>query len=359
MNWDVLEETMFVMPNWKWLGIAAAIVIGLFLRFVLAKILSFVKTSDRIRTHVHPLVRYFLQESESGPEAWILVCFFWISATHALKLPEKGEKALLLVASIWLAFNIIRWLYLGCNALGKWLMDLASKTESTADDQLVPFVTKSLKVLVVVIGVLVSIQNFGINVMSILAGLGLGGLALALAAQDTAANLFGSITILLDRPFNVGDFIKVTDTTGTVLDIGFRSTRIRTIDNSVVTLPNSTMAKEKIENLTERTARRMRHVIGVTYDTPIEKLAAVVDQIKYYLHQNERIRSEDYVVSFVSLGDFSLGIQVIAHALTNDPKIEAEIQQEFLFHVMKIAAEQNVEFAFPTQTLLLEKVQQS
>lgn len=359
MNWEILEETMFVMPNWKWIGLAAAFLIGLFLKIVFTKIIGLFKESAFVQSHAHPVIRYFLANSGSKPEAWIVVCFFWISAIHALKLPEQGQKNLIVLVNIWLAVNIIRWIYLGCDALGKWLMDLAAKTESTADDQLVPFVVKAMKIVVVVVGVLVAIQNFGINVVSILAGLGLGGLALALAAQDTAANLFGSITILLDRPFNVGDFIKVTDTTGTVLDIGFRSTRIRTIDNSVVTLPNSTMAKEKIENLTERTARRMRHVIGVTYDTPIEKLAAVVDQIKYYLHQNERIRSEDYVVSFVSLGDFSLGIQVIAHALTNDPKIEAEIQQEFLFHVMKIAAEQNVEFAFPTQTLLLEKVQQS
>lgn len=356
MNWEILEETMFVMPNWKWIGIAAGFVIGLFLRFLVAKILTTVKQSDRVQRRLHPLIRYFFKENESAPETWILVCLFWISAAHALRLPEKGEKALIMIANVWLAFNVIRWLYLGCNALGKWLMDLASKTETTADDQLVPFVTKSLKILVIVVGVLVSIQNFGINVVSILAGLGLGGLALALAAQDTAANLFGSITILMDRPFNIGDFIKVTDTTGTVLDVGFRSTRIRTTENSIVTIPNSTMAKEKVENLTQRNARRLRHVVGVTYDTPLEKLKSVVDQIKYYLHQNEQIRSGDFVVSFVSLGDFSLGIEVIAHALTNDPKITAEIQQELLLHIMKIAADQNVEFAFPTQTLLVEKL---
>lgn len=356
MNWEILEETMFVMPNWKWLGIAAAFVIGLVLRFLFAKVLTLIKQSERVQRRLHPLIRYFFKENESAPEAWIFVCLFWASAIQALKLPEKGEKALSLLAGIWLSFNIIRWLYLGCNALGQWLMDLAMKTAATADDQLVPFITKSLKILVIVVGVLVSIQNFGINVVSILAGLGLGGLALALAAQDTAANLFGSITILMDRPFNVGDFIKVTDTSGTVLDVGFRSTRIRTTENSVVTIPNSTMAKEKIENLTARNARRLRHVVGVTYDTPLEKLKSIIDQIKYYLHQNEQIRSEDFVVSFVSLGDFSLGIEVIAHALTNDPKIAAEIQQDLLLHIMKIAADQNVEFAFPTQTLFVEKL---
>ena len=355
MSWD---ETLFVLPNWKWVAIVVALAVGFLLRLLLSRAFLAFKSSERLTARAHPFLRYLLEAKSASPDAWILVSLFWISAIHSLKLPENLQSGLLILAKVWLAINVIRWLYMACDALGKWLADLAAATESTADDQLVPFAVKTLKMLVIVIGVLVSIQNFGINVVSILAGLGLGGLALALAAQDTAANLFGSVTILMDRPFQVGDTIKVTDTQGVVLDVGFRSTRLRTPTNTVVTIPNSIMAKEKIENITSRTAIRIQHVIGVTYNTSEMEMKTIIDQLKYYLHQHPKIRKEDAIVAFASLGDFSLGIRLSAHALVSELKEEAEIQQEILFKIMQVAQEHKVEFAFPTQTLHVEKFNQ-
>lgn len=358
MNW-ALEDTFFLMPNWKWLGLAAAIAIGFFLRLLLSRFFLSLKKSEHILKKVPPLIRYILTTKSSSPDAWIVVCFFWISAIQSLKLPDNLSKNLQILVKVWLAINILRWLYLACDALGKWLADLAAKTESTADDQLVPFAVKTAKVLVVVVGVLMTIQNFGVNVVSLLAGLGLGGLALALAAQDTAANLFGSITILMDRPFQVGDYIRVIGTEATVTDIGFRSTRLRTSDNVIVTIPNSVMAKEKIENLTQRVAIRIQHILGVTYATEEKQLVAFMDQLKYFLHQHPKTRKEDILVYFVSLGDFSLGIRMTVHAFPVDLKEELQIQEEILFQVMRLAKEHSIEFAFPTQTLLVEKLPQA
>jgi MscS family membrane protein len=197
-------------------------------------------------------------------------------------------------------------------------------------------------------------QSFGINVMSLLAGLGLGGLALALAAQDTAANLFGSITILLDTPFKVGDWIKVGDTEGTVEEVGFRSTRIRTFYQSLITVPNSTIAKEKIDNMGSRPLRRIRHVLGLSYETSPEQIKSFCEQIKSLIQEHPLSDKNTYSVYLTAYSASSLDVTINFFINAPNGDIELSTQQEFLLNFWNLAQELKINYAFPTQTLYIK-----
>ncbi len=352
-----MRETYVLVPNWKWLGLILAIFTGLLIKSLVAQAIAGIKNSSRFQGQAQGFFRYALLLEIQKPLAWVIACLFWIACIDSMDLHDSVEKYLTLFIQIVLTFNLIRFAYMLVDAVGKLLSEMTAKTETTMDDELVPFATKSLKVFVVIFGFLIAVQNFGVNVMSILAGLGLGGLALALAAQDTAANLFGSITILMDRPFKIGDVVRVIDVEGTIEEIGFRSTRIRTVYGSLVTIPNSTMAKEKIDNMGARRTHRIRHLIGLTYDTAPEKIQAFISQIENYLRSHPNVDQETMTVRFNAMNDFNLQILVNFFVNVSDVQQELDIQQKFLFEVMKIAKQLEVDFAFPTTTQYVKQLQ--
>lgn len=250
---------------------------------------------------------------------------------------------------IWLIYNLV-------NVLSGYLSELTSKTESQLDDQLVPLIRKTLKVFVVILGVIFVLQNNGINVTSLLAGLGLGGLAFALAARDTLANFFGSITIFMDKPFQVGDLIKTSNAEGVVEEIGFRSTRLRTLYNSVISVPNSNLAVTEIDNLGLREYRRLKMVLNLTYNTTPQQMEAFVEGIKAIIRANEHIKQDNYEVHFNEYGAHSL--DVLVYLFFDVPGWSEELQQRhnFLLEIYRLADEVGVEFAFPTQTLHIDSV---
>lgn len=219
------------------------------------------------------------------------------------------------------------------------------------DEDVIPLIETSLRVMVIIIGVLVALQNLGVNVVSVIAGLGIGGLAIALAAQDTVANLFGSAMIFLDRPFAVGDWVNSEGHEGTVEAIGFRSTRIRTFYDSQVSIPNSVIANAKIDNMGRRTFRRSYSVLGVTYDTPPEKLEAFMQGIENIILANEFTRKDKVHVAFSGYGDFSLQIMVYFFLRVGSWADELVERQNVFLEILRLAHELGVQFAFPTQTL--------
>ena len=347
---EFLKQNDLWIANWKWILILATALLSVALATLIRKILTGLFKSLKNRKNIGFIQNIHSQNLE-GIFSWILVTFIWHAVLDILELPNKTDKYLYLGIQVFQTYLIIRIAYKLADAVGAYLQIAADKTETSLDNQLVPLARKSLKILVILLGGLIALQSFGFNVVSLLAGLGLGGLALALAAQDTAANVFGSITIFLDKPFQVGDLIKVTDTEGIVEDIGFRSTRIRTAYNSLITIPNSIMAKEKIDNLGVRPSRRIRHIIGITYDTPQDRLSDFIDTIRYALHQHNYILKEDIRVYFNNMGDFNLQILVQFFIPPGTPQEELQVQQEVLVEIMKIAEKLDISFAFPTQTI--------
>ncbi|KYG70349.1 hypothetical protein AZI85_14555 [Bdellovibrio bacteriovorus] len=347
-----LKSTVFVIPNWKWGALAIALLLGFLLRPVFQFLLKeFKRHNPFIKKFPNTFTAYFLSMPLERPVAWLLVIFFWFAVGDAIELSGKFGTYYDHVLRGLVALYLIRVIYYAVDAITRVFMDVAAKTESTYDDQLVPFASRAMKVVVVVLGILIALQSFGLNVMSLLAGLGLGGLALALAAQDTAANLFGSITILVDHPFKIGDWVKVKDMEGTVEEIGFRSTRIRTFYNSVITIPNAMMAKETIDNMGVRPARRIRQILGLAYETPPEKIEQFCDHVRYLLTQHKEVNPETVTVAFNNYNASSLDVLVNFHINVATGADELKLQQQIFIEILKIAAQIKVDFAYPTQTV--------
>lgn len=341
--------------NINWIYFLGLLTVSFLIYFPLAKLIH--QTQNLLKAkQTHFFSVAILGQHLEKPLAGLVLTMIWHSFFVMLEFPVPFEKAAGILLQIFQAFFMIRLAYLICEAVGLWLERSTAGSADHLHQHLVPLVRKSLKVLVVLLGTLILIQSLGFNVVSLLAGLGLGGLALALAAQDTAANVFGSIMILLDRPFKVGDLIRIGDTEGIVEEIGFRSTRIRTFYRSVVTLPNSFVAKEKIDNLSHRDSLRVRHTLGVTYSTTVDQMTLLTDDIKRDLTLNPHVLKEDIRVNFSQMADFSLQIQIQFFVSLMIPKDLADFEQDLLLQIMKLAKNRQVEFAFPTQTLIIESL---
>ncbi|MDG0815923.1 mechanosensitive ion channel family protein [Bdellovibrio svalbardensis] len=348
----LLKHTMLIMPNWKWLALVAFIIIGVLIRPLIQFGLKEIKLHNPwTKKFPKSFTSYLFRGEIERPAAWVILGLIWFACGDSIELTGKFQTYYEHFLKAFIAIHVIRLIYYAVDALGSVFADIAAKTESTMDDQLVPFASKILKILVVVLGFLTVLQSFGLNVMSLLAGLGLGGLALALAAQDTAANLFGSVTILVDNPCKIGDWVKVKDVEGTVEEIGFRSTRIRTFYNSVITIPNGTMAKETIDNMGVRPARRIRQILGLTYETPIEKIEEFCDRVRYLIIQDEKVITDTVTVAFNNFNSSSLDVLVNFHLQVFTGPEELAHQQRIFLEIVKIAAELKVDFAYPTNTV--------
>lgn len=349
---EILKYQTILMPNWKWIVLGTGIVLGFLLQPILRWVLKKIKEANRIaKRFPKSFWGYLLRAEIERPISWLLVTALWFATATAASLPEKFHAGFDHLVRAILAISLIRLIYYAVDAMGSVFADYAAKTESTMDDQLAPFATKSLKALVIILGLLIVLQSFGLNVMSLLAGLGLGGLALALAAQDTAANLFGSITILFDTPFKVGDLVKVKDMEGVVEEIGFRSTRIRTGYNSIITIPNAMMAKETVDNMGVRPFRRIRQNIGIAYETPPEKIEEFCGRLRYAIKQDGLVVPETVVVNFNGFGDSALNVLVNFHLRTNVADEELHHQQVIFTEILQIGAELKIDFAYPTRTV--------
>ncbi len=228
---------------------------------------------------------------------------------------------------------------------------VAAETESKLDDQLVPLARTSGKIFVGAIGGVFILQNLDVNITSLIAGLGLGGLAVALAAQDTLKNLLGGATILADKPFQVGDWVIVGDIEGTVEQVGFRSTRIRTFADSLITVPNARMTDTAVNNMGQRSWRRYYTTVGIEYHTDPDRIQAFVEGVRAIVRANDQMRHDYYIVELHSFGDFALNIMVYTFIGASSWNEELRTRHVFNLDIIRLAQELQVGFAFPTQTL--------
>jgi MscS family membrane protein len=214
-----------------------------------------------------------------------------------------------------------------------------------------PWIRKSLLSVFVVLAVLLTIQSLGYDVKTILAGLGIGGLAFALAAQDTLANIFGAIVVAIDQPFKIGETVKIGQNVGGVEDIGLRSTRIRLVDKSLMVVPNKTVAAETIQNLSRYTKRRVEQVLGLTYDTTPAQMEAIVAEIRKLIEAEPEIDRGSVHVYFRDLNASSLDIWIVYES--NDPDFTRSmvLKQRLNLAFMRAVEAKGLAFAFPTQTI--------
>ena len=288
------------------------------------------------------------------PISFLVIFPLLILLVPVLQLPITMNKyVILILKAVWPVFAIV-FFYRLVDIFSFYFAKMAEKTESTLDDQLVPLIRKVLKTFVVVVGGLFILDNLEFDITGLIAGISIGGLAFALAAQDTIKNFFGSLMIFVDRPFQVGDWITSGDVDGTVEEVGFRSTRIRTFRNSVMYIPNGVITNRMIDNHGLRKYRRFMTRIALTYDTPPELIEAFVQGLKELVKDHPNTRKDYYEIHFNDMGDSSL--DVLFYIFFKVPSWSDELQSrhEVLLEIVKLADRLGVNFAFPTQTLHVE-----
>jgi MscS family membrane protein len=214
-----------------------------------------------------------------------------------------------------------------------------------------PWIKKSLLTIFVVFGVLMVVQSLGFDVKALLAGLGIGGLAFALAAQDTLANMFGSVVVAIDQPFKIGEVIKIQGNIGAVEDIGLRSTKLRLIDKSLMVIPNKTVAAEAIVNLSRFTGRRVEQVIGLTYDTTAEQMDAIVAEFRRLILAEPEVDPESVICYFRDYSASSLDIWMVFNVTDPDFHKHMQLRQRLSLAFMRAVEARGLSFAFPTQTV--------
>lgn len=210
---------------------------------------------------------------------------------------------------------------------------------------------QALRVMVVVIGGIWILQNLGYSVGSLLAGLGIGGLAVALAAQDTLANFFGTVVMVTDRPFKVGDWVQFKNVDGAVESIGFRSTRVRTWSKSLMIIPNKVLTSEIIQNWSVMPKRRVKMTIGITYDSPREKINLLLEKIRELLRTDPDVDHDFFLVNFTDFGPSSLNIFIYYFTKSTQWAEHLRVREKINLNLIKLVEELDLSFAFPSQTV--------
>lgn len=353
---EIGQDKYFGLYLWQLLGLLVIILTGLILHKVftftieigLFKILAKYGYTDVGRKYLLPVAK---------PFSYFLLIAFALVFVRILQLPFESGRFIIRTLNILQPLAATVVFYKLVDVFGSYLKIMALKTESTLDDQLVPLVQKALKFFVVIVGGLIILrEGLNVDIWPILTGLSIGGLAVALAAQDTLKNFFGSIMIFIDKPFQIGHWITSGDIDGTVEEVGFRSTRIRTFRNSLMYVPNAKLADSVVDNHGLRVYRRFFTTITVTYDTPPALLELFVEGLRSIVEKHPDTRKDTFHVYFNDLGAHSLNIMFYIFFNVPDWGQELRARHEVLIEIMKLAETLGVRFAFPTQTLHLEEV---
>jgi len=350
-----LTDHWLDLQIWQWLAIGVLIVVGVVVDALVRSVLNAVIGSQLRRRHVK--VDSKVQASVLRPIGLFVMGFLWWKYLGFLLLPPAVDAILLPAAKIITGVAAVWAVYRLIDLLGAYLAVLAARTESRYDDLLVPLIRRVLKIAVTVVGFVFLADIFEWPLGNVLAGLGIGGLAIGFAAREVLQNFFGSITVLIDRPFQIGDWVKVGDSEGSVESVGFRSTRIRTFYNSLITVPNGTLLTATVDNLGARRYRRIKTMLSLTYDTTPEKIDAFCEGIRELIRRHPYTRKDYYHVYFNEYADSSLNVLLYCFLETPDWPTELRERHRLFSDILKLAQWIGVSFAFPTQTIHLHKEQ--
>ena len=344
---------------WRWLLLGGVLLGG----FVTGKALTFMleRQSHRMRQGDRGAVLAMLLNSLARPVTLLALAGALYIAQTFMNL-SFGDRS---VAPMWV--NICRtmsvlaagwFIYRLVDVVEFYLHNLTGKTETLLDDQLVPLIRKTLRVFVVIVAVLFIAQNiFRWDVGALIAGLGIGGLALALAAKDTLANLFGSVTIFTDRPFQMGDRIRMKGYDGVIEEVGFRSVRIRLLNGHIVIIPNAIVANETIENVSKRPFIKHSMTVTITYNTSPDRVRRAVEILREMLADRAGSFPADKPgrAHFTEFDTASLNIDVAYWFIPVDWEQYLEFTHEFDMELLRRFNDEGIEFAFPTQTLYVKQ----
>jgi MscS family membrane protein len=288
-----------------------------------------------------------------SPTAALITVTGIFAALKVLKLSPEAGRTISYGSTIAFSLVVFWGLLRAFNAVLDHMHEVAIKRQMGVA-AFMPWIKKTLLAIFVVIGLLLVIQSLGYDVKAILGAAGIGGLAFALAAQDTIANLFGSLVVATDQPFKIGEVVKIGSSTGTVEDIGLRSTKIRLIDKSLAILPNKMVASEAIVNLSRFAQRRVEQTIGLTYDTTPEQMEAILNDFRTVLAGEDGVERGTFNVNFTDYADSSLNIQIVYFTIDSDYGKHLGLRERINLKIMRAVAARSLAFAFPTRTVVLD-----
>ena len=327
---------------WEWIVFSVLLLIFLYFSFYIYRVSRRVK-DKKIRNK-------FL---------WRVLCFLSFSFFVFISSFFEGISDIDLLYRIF--YIILTLLFINSFfSLGSLLLSYSKEEGSSLKNysNAIHIASKFINFFVILLSVVLILSFLGVNISNILAGLGIGGLAFALAAKDTLENIFGSLTILFDDIFNIGDYVEIDSVTGTIEDIGIRSTKVRTTLGSLVSVPNSNMIKAVVNNYSLRPYRRIRVTLGVIYSTPAHKIEAFCEGIRELIRNHPYLRSDFYNVNLHNFSSSSLDIMLNCYIKTSDWSIELRERQRLFLDIIRLSRELGIDFAFPTQTLHLVKNEQ-
>lgn len=341
---------------WKYIGLLLLIVVAFIIHFIFKKIIYF------ILQRIH---KYFVKNDGLAIAKVLKKLAHPISLLLAFSFISK------IFPSLQFGLDINHWVFLGLNITTTvfWIYvflklvqvvmhvyaEFTERTHGKLDDQLVPILNNFLTGIVILLGVLKMLTVFGIDATTVIAGASIGGLAVALASQDTVKNLIGTFMIFLDKPFHIGDWIEAGEVVGSVEEVGFRSSRIRAVDTSIYQIPNSKLSELVINNKGLRLYRRYNTKLGIRYDTPPELIEAFVKGVREIIIAHPETRSESYNVEFTGFGDSALLIMINVYFKSLEWGVEQSSKHRLHIAIVKLASALGVDFAFPSSTVMIEQ----
>ena len=344
---ELLTQTYYGNSLLSWLIALSVIVLSVMLGRAVYWLFSRVVRlfTAKTKTNLDDIVVDMVEE----PAVFVVIVMGAWFALKSLVLPEaittiiaNAYQVIIALLVGWLLSRLFDALY------KEYMVPMAEKTENDLDDQLLPILSKGVKMIIWVMAIIIGLNNAGYDVAALIAGLGIGGLALAMAAKDTVSNIFGGFTIFTDRPFKINDRIKVGGYDGTVIEIGVRSTRLKTLEGRIVTMPNAKFADAPVENISWEPSRKVKLDLGLTYDTAPEKMQQAMD-ILAEINAGNSSTEDDATIAFNAFGDFAMNIMFIYYIRKGEAI--AGTQSAINMEILQRFNEAGLEFAFPTQTL--------
>ncbi|MFM1877077.1 MAG: hypothetical protein RL266_2814 [Bacteroidota bacterium] len=345
---DFLQKDFYWNTVGEWL-LAIAIIVG---SVVLGRVVFWLssnvikKFTAKTKTNIDDIILDMVEEPISFAVAILGIWY----GLDSLNLPDVCHVWINRIYYLLIIFNVAWLVNRVLDALiQEYIVPIVEKSESDLDDQLLPIMKKGIHAAVWIMAIIVGLNNAGYDVGALIAGLGIGGLAFALAAQDTVANFFGGITIFIDKPFTVNDWIVINGHEGIVEEVGIRSTRIRTFPGRLITIPNKVFAESAIENVAAEPSRRVILMLGLTYDTDHNRIKEGL-QILAEVHQKfSQHLEEKHMELFDSFGDFSLNLKFIYFIKKGEDIFQ--VNSNINLEILERFNTANLDFAFPTQTI--------
>ena len=358
MDLEILTTNLFGNTLKEYLFFVAIILIGLIFKKLLSKYLSNLLYKIIGEKGNNVGIDKFDELLTKPIGFFIMLCVFYFGFNY-LEFPsfidETFQNIFSKLFTLIFIYAVFKIFLKVIDYIGLILKQRAALTENKMDDQLIPFATEIGRILVVIFALFFVLGNvFGINITALATGLGIGRIAIAMASKESLENLLGSFTIFFDRPFTVGDVVKAGNVTGMVEKVGFRSTRIKTFDKSVVTVPNKKMIDAELDNLGLRPVRRVKFHVGLTYSTTTEQIKKIVHDIQEMINSHKKT-NEEGKVRFQEFGASSLDILILYYV--NSPKWEdlIDVKEDINYKIMDIVKKHNSDFAFPSTSVYLHQ----